>query len=85
MQGRKQIKNMCECTCLPACVCRKENIAAVDNNRTASLCCLMESLMQPERGFKFDSKDDEHVRGRPCGQTACTLCVLRSVHVRQCA
>jgi len=42
--------------------CRKELIPAVDNNRTTSLCCIMESLMQEERGFKFDDKDDEHVR-----------------------
>eukprot|EP00983_Pelagomonas_calceolata_P101903 1158747-Pelagomonas_calceolata.AAC.16 len=42
--------------------CRKEDIPAVDNNRTTSLCCLMESLMQEARGFQFDAKEDEHVR-----------------------
>jgi len=41
---------------------RKEDIPAVDNNRTTSLCCLMESLMQEARGFQFDAKEDEHTR-----------------------
>lgn len=29
------------------------------NNRTASLCALMQSLMSPARGFKYDKKPEE--------------------------
>lgn len=33
----------------------------MDNNRITSLCCIMESLMQPSRGFNYSDKNEEHV------------------------
>lgn len=31
----------------------------MENNRTASLCFLVQSMLQPERGFKWDKKLEE--------------------------
>lgn len=41
------------------CTRRDEYIPTVDNNRTTSLCCILESLMQPERGFVFSCSPDQ--------------------------
>ncbi len=37
----------------------KEFIPAVENNRTASLCCMLQSMLSPQRGFSLDKKPEE--------------------------
>ncbi len=37
----------------------REYIPCVENNRAASLCYMMQSLMSQSRGFRFDKKPDE--------------------------